>query len=98
MSEQETFTEWLTPGPPVALAGLLGQDTSMVTDGFALPPLWHLVYLLERPAHSELEPEGHPVHGIPQPPSPGLRRMFAVLPGLYIDAAPVHLAVINGRF
>jgi 3-methylfumaryl-CoA hydratase len=77
LSEQETFAERLSPGPAVALAGLLGQDTSVVTEGFVLPPMWHLVYLLERPAHSELGPEGHPVHGIPQPPSPGLRRMFA---------------------
>ena len=77
MSEQQTFTEPLTAGPAVALARLLGQDSSSIGDGFELAPMWHLVYLLERPAHSELGPEGHPTVGIPQPPSPGLRRMFA---------------------
>jgi 3-methylfumaryl-CoA hydratase len=35
------------------------------------------VYLLERPAQSTLGPEGHPFRGIPEPPRPGLSRMYA---------------------
>jgi 3-methylfumaryl-CoA hydratase len=72
-----TMTEYLTPEPAKGLAGLLDLPTDPITDGWPLPPLWHRVYLLERPAQSTLGPEGHPVHGIPEPPRPGLRRMYA---------------------
>ena len=77
MSRSESVSEWLVPGPAVALAGLVGQDAGAVAEGFVLPPMWHLVYFLERPSPSDLGPEGHPLRGIPQPPRPGMRRMFA---------------------
>src|SRR5262249_13872022 len=51
--------------------------TAPITDGWQLPPLWHWVYLLERPAQSMLGPEGHAAHGIPEPPRPRLHRMYA---------------------
>ncbi len=74
MAEQsETFTDSMDVGPASALAGVLGRPY----DRAALPELWHLVYLLDRPPHTALGPEGHPVHGIPEPPRPGMRRMFA---------------------
>lgn len=72
-TDQDVRTEILGRGPAEALAGLLDID---VPAG-CLPPLWHWVYLLERPAQSALGPDGHPVAGIPAPPAPGLRRMFA---------------------
>ncbi len=70
------FRELLVSGPAAGLAALLDQD-GPITDDSVLPPLWHWVYLLDRPAQRDLGPEGHPVHGIPEPPGPGLRRMFA---------------------
>jgi 3-methylfumaryl-CoA hydratase len=68
-------TGLITPGPAQALAGLLGVPGP---DGGELPLLWHWVYLLDRPPQAALGPDGHPARGgIPVPPGPGLRRMFA---------------------
>ena len=67
-------TELITPGPAQALAGLLGVPRA----GEELPLLWHWVYLLDRPPQDTLGPDGHPARGgMPDPPGPGLRRMFA---------------------
>ncbi len=69
-------TEVLVPGPAEALAGLLGVDVPDLSAG--LPLLWHTVYLLDRPSQDLLGPDGHPMEGgMPTPPRPGLRRMFA---------------------
>ena len=70
-------TETIGPEPARALAGLLDVDAPPLGAGDPLPPLWHWVYLLERRRQSELGRDGHPVHGIPAPPGPGRRRMFA---------------------
>lgn len=72
-AEQDRRTETITREPAEALAGLL--DIALPDGG--LPPLWHLVYLLERRPQSELGPDGHPTTGIPAPPGPGRKRMFA---------------------
>lgn len=56
-----------------ALANLLGTDVPE----HSLPPLWHWTYLLERRPHADLGPDGHPTFGIPAPPGPGRKRMFA---------------------
>lgn len=72
--EQETRTETLAPEPAEALAALLDLDEPV---GDRLPPLWHWVYLLERRPHRDLGPDGHPLVGLPAPPAPGMRRMFA---------------------
>jgi 3-methylfumaryl-CoA hydratase len=66
-------TELITPEPSEALANMLGTDVP--TD--ELPPLWHWIYLLEKRPHADLGPDGHPTFGIPAPPGPGRRRMFA---------------------
>lgn len=66
-------TELIIPGPSEALANLLGTD--IPTD--ELPPLWHWIHLLEKRPHADLGPDGHPTFGIPAPPGPGRRRMFA---------------------
>lgn len=69
-------TEVLDPGPAEALAGLLGVSIPDLDAG--LPLLWHTVYLLDRPRQDVLGPDGHPVEGgMPTPPHPGMRRMFA---------------------
>lgn len=66
-------TELITPEPSEALANLLG--TEIPTD--ELPPLWHWIHLLEKRPHADLGPDGHPTFGIPAPPGPGCKRMFA---------------------
>ena len=68
-------TELITPEPAEALAGLLDIDPP--SKGEELPPLWHWIYLLERRRQRDLGPDGHPAHGIPAPPGPGMLRMFA---------------------
>ncbi len=69
-------TEIPQPEPARALADLLGVPVPEL--GAGLPPLWHWVYLLDRPALADLGPDGHPVRGtLPAPPGPGRRRMWA---------------------
>jgi 3-methylfumaryl-CoA hydratase len=72
--QDDVRREVLAPEPAEALAAVLDLD---VPDRESLPPLWHWVYLLERPPQRDLGPDGHPVTGIPSPPGPGRRRMFA---------------------
>lgn len=62
--------------PAQALAGLLDIEPPSSETG-ELPPLWHWIYLLERPTQRALGHDGHPSSGIPDPPGPGRRRMFA---------------------
>lgn len=66
-------TELITPEPSEALANLLGTD--IPSD--ELPTLWHWIHLLEKRPHADLGPDGHPTFGIPAPPGPGRKRMFA---------------------
>jgi 3-methylfumaryl-CoA hydratase len=70
-------TEFLVPGPAEALGALLDVPVpDLERDG--LPLLWHWLYLLDRPAQTDLGPDGHPVRGVvPTPPAPGRRRMWA---------------------
>jgi len=71
-------TELLQPEPARALGGLLGVPVPDLAHGAGLPLLWHWVYLLERPAQTDLGLDGHPTRGtLPAPPGPGLRRMWA---------------------
>lgn len=72
-ADQVQLAEVLVPQSAEALANLLETDIPTRT----LPPLWHWIYLLERRRHGELGPDGHPTSGIPAPPGPGRRRMFA---------------------
>ncbi|MGH3179039.1 MAG: mesaconyl-C4 CoA hydratase [Streptosporangiaceae bacterium] len=74
MGEVHEVTELITPGPAQALAGLLAVPGASEE----LPLLWHWVYLLDRPPQETLSPDGHQARGgMPVPPGPGLRRMFA---------------------
>ena len=66
-------TELITPEPSEALANLLGTD--IPSD--ELPPRWHWIHLLEKRPHADLGPDGHPTFGIPAPPGPDRKRMFA---------------------
>ena len=80
-------TELIIPEPSEALANLLGTD--IPTD--ELPPLWHWIHLLEKRPHADLGPDGHPTFGIPAPPGPGRRRMFAG------GRVRTHASLIFGR-
>ena len=74
-TEVREVTELITPGPAEALAGLLGVAGTSFGE---MPLLWHWVYLLDRPPQACLGPDGHQARGgMPVPPGPGLRRMFA---------------------
>jgi 3-methylfumaryl-CoA hydratase len=70
-------TELLVPAPAEALANLLEVELPDL-EGAGLPLLWHWFYLLERPRQADLGEDGHPRrNGIPAPPGPGMRRMWA---------------------
>jgi 3-methylfumaryl-CoA hydratase len=71
-------TDLLDAGPADRFADLLGVAAPDLAGGQALPLLWHWLYALERPARTDLGPDGHPVRGgVPTPPGPGMRRMWA---------------------
>lgn len=71
-------TESLAPHPALALAGLFDIEPPVRGEGDVIPPGWHWVYLLDRPATAELGTDGHrAVGGIPEPPGPLMRRMYA---------------------
>jgi 3-methylfumaryl-CoA hydratase len=71
-----TRTEVIAAEPVESLAAALEVDVPF-GQGDPVPPLWHWMYLLDRRRSSELGPDGHPTSGIPAPPGPGRRRMFA---------------------
>lgn len=69
-------TEVIAAEPVESLAAMLEVEVPYAV-GDAVPPMWHWLYLLDRRRHSELGPDGHPTSGIPAPPGPGRRRMWA---------------------
>lgn len=75
MTEHVRRSEVLTDTPARALAGLIEVTPPDPVAG--LPPLWHWVYLLDHPARADQGPDGHPTTGVPRPPGPGRRRMWA---------------------
>ncbi len=75
--EPAEATETITAGPAVALSGLLDREPVVTGPGDPIPPLWHWLYFLDRPATSELGPDGHPAAGHFMPPVPERRRMYA---------------------
>lgn len=72
--ERAVREDFLTAGPGEALAGVLDIDPPL---GGEIPELWHWIHFLERRPSRDLGPDGHPTSGIPAPPGPGMRRMFA---------------------
>lgn len=77
MSDQSaTRTEVISAEPVESLAAVLETPVPYEV-GSPVPPLWHWLYLLDRRRQSDLGPDGHPTSGIPAPPEPGRRRMFA---------------------
>ena len=70
-------TETITAGPAAALSGLLDREPAVTGPGDPIPPLWHWLYFLDRPATRELGPDGHPAAGHFMPPIPQRRRLYA---------------------
>ena len=75
--EPAVTTDTITAGPALALAGLFDTEPAVTGPGDPIPPLWHWLYFLDRPAQHELGPDGHPAAGRFMPPVPQRRRMFA---------------------
>ena len=71
-----TRTEVISAEPVESLAAMLETDVPF-SAGSPVPPLWHWMFLLDRRRQSDLGTDGHPTSGIPAPPGPGRRRMFA---------------------
>lgn len=88
--ERSEVTEVLDAGTARGLAGLLDVGPEVLADG-ELPPLWHWVHLLERPASDQIGPDGHPLTGVPAPPGEGMKRMFAG------GRVSVHAPLLLGR-
>ncbi|MEW2521656.1 mesaconyl-C4 CoA hydratase [Actinacidiphila alni] len=72
--ERQVRTDVIGRHPAEALAGLLGVRPAAAEP---LPPMWHVVQLLEAVPQDLIGPDGHPLAGLPAPPAPGARRMFA---------------------
>ncbi|WP_113701351.1 FAS1-like dehydratase domain-containing protein [Nonomuraea lactucae] len=78
MNEVTERSEFILPTPAQALGALLGVPLPDLDAGEGLPLTWHWLYMLERPAQTDLGRDGHPIRGaVPAPPRPGLRRMWA---------------------
>ena len=75
--EPTQTTETISAGPALALSGLFDAEPAVADAGDPIPPLWHWLYFLDRPAQHELGPDGHPAAGPFMPPIPQRRRMFA---------------------
>jgi hydroxyacyl-ACP dehydratase HTD2-like protein with hotdog domain len=75
--EPAQVTQTVPAEPAVALAGLFDTEPPVTGRGDPLPPLWHWLYFLDRPAERDLGPDGHPAAGRFLPPIPQRRRMFA---------------------
>lgn len=71
-----TRTEVIAAEPVESLAAMLDIEVPYAA-GDLVPPVWHWLYLLDRRRHSELGHDGHPASGLPAPPGPGRRRMWA---------------------
>jgi hydroxyacyl-ACP dehydratase HTD2-like protein with hotdog domain len=87
--EPAELTETMTAEPVVALARVFDVEPPGTEPGDPVPPLWHWLYFLERPAQRDLGPDGHPAAGGFLPPIPRRRRMYAG--GRVSYLAPIRL-------
>ena len=74
--EPLSSTEVLSAETATRVAATLDLGVSL-TEGDALPPMWHWFYFTEFPPTAELGEDGHPRDGHFLPPIPDRRRMFA---------------------
>ncbi|MGH3440349.1 MAG: hypothetical protein ACRDRN_28400 [Sciscionella sp.] len=85
----------ISPSQVAALAAVLDEAATPAGIGEQLPPMWHSLYFLEWPRHSELGPDGHLASGHFYPPIPDRRRMFAG--GRLRVHAPIEIGVEADR-
>lgn len=71
-----TRTEVIAAEATESFAGLIGLDPDSLPAG-EVPEMWHLMYLVNRPATADIGPDGHALTGLPAPAGPGMRRMWA---------------------
>lgn len=88
-------TEFITAAPAQALSGLFDQPLVVTGVGDPLPPMWHWLHLVDRPAQDELGADGHPRDGLFLPPLPDRRRMFGG--GRSTFHAPLHVGDLVTR-
>ncbi|MGH3626954.1 MAG: FAS1-like dehydratase domain-containing protein [Sciscionella sp.] len=79
----------------IVFAAVLDERAAPAGAGEHLPPMWHWLYFLEWPRHSELGLDGHPTSGHFYPPIPDRRRMFAG--GRLRVHAPIEIGVEADR-
>ena len=81
VGRSETVHDTATATPYAALSATLDWPGAMANvrppAGTALPLLWHWLYFLPLPMHSEIGADGHPQRGGFMPPVPQPRRMWA---------------------
>lgn len=70
-------TDPMSPDPAASLSAVFDLPGTPAAEGEALPPLWHWLHFLRRPAQHELGADGHVREGEFLPPVPERRRMFA---------------------
>ena len=75
--EPTQVTQTVPAEPAMALAGLFDTEPPVTGPGDPLPPLWHWLYFLDRPAQHDLGSDGHNAASRFAPPIPQPRRMFA---------------------
>lgn len=73
----EIVEDDLSPAAALAAAATLDDTTTPLSQGNALPPLWHWFYFLPKTPQAKLGSDGHPQRGGFMPPIPYPRRMFA---------------------
>jgi 3-methylfumaryl-CoA hydratase len=93
--EPITVRERIDVLPSISFAGLLDTPPPVAADGDPLPPLWHWLHLLDRPATADIGPDGHRLHGPFLPPIPDRRRMFAG--GRLVQHAPFRVGSLVTR-
>ena len=76
IGRSETRSDVLSPQPARFMQATLDRNASL-TDGSALPPLWHWLYFLDAKPASALGRDAHPKKGGFLPPVPLPRRMWA---------------------
>ena len=96
-----TDTAVVAPGPAAAFAALLDRPAPPLADGDPLPPGWHVLTFLDRPATADLGEDGHPRDGHFLPPLPHRRRMIAggrlaVTAPLRVGAAATRTSSLAG--
>lgn len=88
----ESASELIGESQARGLAATLDRSASALTNGSALPPLWHWLYFLPQARQSELGEDGHPRRGGFLPPVPLPRRMWAG--GRLQWLQPLHIGAV----